>query len=222
MIMLTIRTFVSLLAGLATVLSCTSATENPSPTSPVSETNLQLAADYCAQQKSVSFLVLADGATLREQYFSGTTADQRNLLASGTKSFTGMMAMFTVQDGILMLDNQASESLTEWKTDPQKSTITYRQLLNLTSGLTPGETGSATNSESWADIIAEPLMYAPGERFNYGAYHLNAFGLALQRKLKGETVETYLKRKIFDPLDITAEWKYRCADGNPQLGGGFS
>lgn len=215
-----IRTSVALLATLVAVLGCGSATTNNLSPAPVSEANMQLASDYCAQQKSVSFLVLADGKTLREQYFDGATANQRNMLASGTKSFTGMMAMFAVQDKLLMLDNPASESLTEWKADPPKSKITYRQLLNLTSGLTPGEMGSATNSESWAAIIAEPMVYAPGERFNYGAYQLNAFGLALQRKLNGETVETYLKRKIFDPLGITAEWRFRCADGNPQLGGG--
>lgn len=60
----------------------------------------------------------------------------------------------------------------------------------------------------------------PGGQFEYGAYHLNAFGEALQRRLKGETFEQYLLRRVLKPLGLTLEWRIRCPDGNPQLGGG--
>ncbi len=68
------------------------------------------------------------------------------MLASGSKSFVGLAAVAAVQDGLITLDDPASESLVEWKSDAKKSTITYRQLLTMTSGLTPGERGAAVRA----------------------------------------------------------------------------
>ena len=87
----------------------------------------------------------------------------------------------------------------------------------MSSGLTPGERGTARSMKSWPDIVASPMEAAPGAHYVYGPYHVNAFGLALERKLKGETFEAYLKRRILDPLKIAVDWRMRCADGHPQL-----
>jgi CubicO group peptidase (beta-lactamase class C family) len=143
-----------------------------------------------------------------------------NGLASGTKSFVGVTAVAAVEDGLIRLDDRACESLTEWKNNRVKSQITYRQLLTLTSGLTPGERGEGGRNPAWKEIIGKPMSGKPGGQFEYGAYHLNAFGEALQWRLKGETFEQYLVRRVLKPLGITLEWRIRCPDGNPQLGGG--
>ena len=142
------------------------------------------------------------------------------MLASGSKSFVGVAAMAAVEDGLLGLDDRASESLAEWRNDPKKSRITYRHLLSMSSGLTPGERGTAMRMKSWPDVAAVPMESAPGTHYVYGPYHINAFGLALERKLKGETFEAYLKRRVLDPLKIAVDWRMRCADGHPQLAGG--
>ena len=42
----------------------------------------------------------------------------------------------------------------------------------------------------------------PGEQFEYGAYHLNTFAYALERKLGKETFEDYLKRRLLDPIGV--------------------
>lgn len=60
----------------------------------------------------------------------------------------------------------------------------------------------------------------PGEQFQYGPYHLLAFAYALERKLGKESFEAYLQRRLLEPLDIKVEWRIRCADGHPQVGGG--
>ena len=59
-----------------------------------------------------------------------------------------------------------------------------------------------------------------GERFEYGAYHLNTFAYALERKLGDEKFEEYLKRRILDPLGVKLDWRMRCEDGHPWVGGG--
>jgi len=67
------------------------------------------------------------------------------------------------------------------------------------------------------------MVGKPGGQFHYGSYHLCAFAEALQRRLKsktGETFEKYMERRILQPLGIKLEWRIRCADGNPQVGGG--
>lgn len=185
--------------------------------------NLSLLSDYNQTVGGRTLLVMQDGKVILEQYANGGSATQQQMLASGTKSFNGIVAAAAITDGLMNFDDLASTYLPEWKTDPRKSRITLRQMLNQTDGQLSGEAGSATSMESWADILAEPTSYEPGQRFEYGPYHFNSFAAALHRKLlatSNETYETYLKRRILDPLDVRVQWIYRCADGNPQTAGG--
>jgi CubicO group peptidase (beta-lactamase class C family) len=187
---------------------------------PPASAGLEAARRYSEANGGQAMVVMHDGRIVFEGYGHGGGADRRQTLASGTKSFVGLAAVAAVDDGLIRLDDKACESLTEWMADPLKSQITYRQLLTLTSGLTPGERGSAIRSPGWKDIVAKPMTGKPGERFEYGAYHLCAFAEALQRRLTNETFEAYLSRRILRPLGITLEWRMPCADGNPQVGGG--
>jgi CubicO group peptidase (beta-lactamase class C family) len=188
--------------------------------SPEELTAYQRAADYSEAHGGVSMLVMVDGKIAFERYANGGGANWRNGLASGTKSFVGVAAVAAVEDGLISLDDKASDSLTEWKNDPLKSQITYRQLLTLTSGLTAGERGAAVRSLGWEEIINEAMTGKPGQQFEYGAYQLIAFAEALQRRLKNESFEEYLSRRLLQPLGASLEWRGRCADGNPQVGGG--
>jgi CubicO group peptidase (beta-lactamase class C family) len=186
------------------------------------EVNLQQAWEYCQPSGTRAMLVMYDGKIIFEQYASGGSATRPQLLASGSKSFNGVLAEAAVEDGLLKLDDKVSDVVTEWKNDPQKSQITYRQLLTLTSGLSPGSIRGKLGLSGWNDVLAVPMATAPGEKFEYGGNHLNAFAAALQRKLKNETYESYLKRRILDPLGITLTWRGRFDDGSPQVaGGGF-
>ncbi len=181
---------------------------------------LKAAADYSQAHGGQAFLVMFDGRIVFERYDNGGAVDKRQMLASGSKSFVGVAAVAAVQDRIIRLDDPVCEAITEWKNDPKKAKITYRQLLTMTSGLTPGERGRAIQAPAWREIAAKPMTGQPGEQFEYGPYHLNVFAYALERKLGQETFEAYLKRRILDPIGITVEWRFRCQDGHPQVGGG--
>ena len=61
------------------------------------------------------------GEIVFEDYAPGWTADKPHLLASGTKSFCGVMAACAVHDGLITLDEKVAETLTEWKDDQRKS-----------------------------------------------------------------------------------------------------
>ncbi len=205
------------LALVAALIVAVAADQPPAAPGPA---HLGAASGYSMGQGGQTLLVMFDGSIVFERYANGGSSDKLQLLASGSKSFVGVAAVAAVQDKILRLDDPASEAIVEWRADPLKSKITYRQLLNMTSGLTPGERGMAVRAPAWRDIAARPMTGKPGENFEYGAYHINAFGYALERKLGGESFEAYLKRRILDPVGITVEWRFRCADGKPQLGGG--
>lgn len=155
---------------------------------------MKRAQQYSESAGGQAMLVMFDGEVMFEASANGGGKDRAQTLASGTKSFVGVAAAAAVEDGWIQLDDKACESLTEWKTDPLKSQITYRQLLTLTSGLIPGERGSAVRSPGWKEIVSKPMVGKPGAQFVYGAHHLCAFAEALQRRLKNETFEKYLTR----------------------------
>ncbi len=165
-------------------------------------------------------VVVFEGEIVFEAYGNGGGRDRPQMLASGTKSFVGVVALAAVEDGLIRLDDKACEVLIEWRADPLKSQITYRQLLTMTSGLKPGEPSSATRCPGWKEIIAAPMVGRPGAHFAYGAYPLCAFAEALQRRLTNESFEEYLARRVLRPLGVKLDWIIRCADGNPQVGGG--
>ena len=181
---------------------------------------LEAARHYSELYGGQAMLVMWDGKIIFESYGNGGSKDRRQALASGTKSFVGVVAVAAVQDGLIRLDDRACESLTEWKNDPIKSQITYRHLLTMTSGLTAADRSSPLRLPGWKEIVAKPMTGQPGGKFQYGPYHLCAFAEALQRLLKDETFEKYLQRRILQPLGIKLEWRWRCADGNPQVAGG--
>ncbi|MEZ5892925.1 MAG: serine hydrolase [Parvularculaceae bacterium] len=168
------------------------------------------AAAYNAEMGGVSMLVMRGGDIVFEDYPNRGGRGKAYELASGTKSFSGVIAAAAVKDGLLSLDEFAADTLTEWKSDPQKSKITIRHLLSLTSGV---EGGGLFRPPSYAEAIAKPMEHAPGSYFEYGPVNFQIFGEVMRRKLQnyeggryGDAID-YLQARILDPLDIhPAQW----------------
>jgi CubicO group peptidase (beta-lactamase class C family) len=96
------------------------------------------AADYSKRFSGHAVLVQHQGNILYERY-DNWGQNTPHMLASGTKSFSGILAMFAVQDGLLELDEPVCKTINSWSDDPKKSKITIRHLLTLTSGLEPAD-----------------------------------------------------------------------------------
>lgn len=213
-----------------------------------SKADFDAAADYSAKNSGRAMLVMRDGEVLYERYDNGWSATRPHPLASGTKSFTGIMAMMAVQDGLLTLDELASDTLTEWKSDPEKSKITIRHLLTLSSGLDPADKllggrgggrmlgeGAKRRSERLGDdpkpddhfeaVLTVPSKHEPGAIFDYGPSHYYAFGALLQRKLEKahlpqKTTMEYLQQRVFRDLNIENPLIGKDAADCPNLPGG--
>jgi CubicO group peptidase (beta-lactamase class C family) len=190
------------------------------------------AAEYSRANGGEVMLVVRDGVPVFEDAIDGFTGDSPHLLASGTKSFSGIAAAIAVDDGLLSFDERVSDTITEWKSDPRKAEITVRQLLSLTSGLeslgsaidNPRNARAAGITDRAEASIGARLVADPGERFIYGPSSFYVFGELMKRKLAAartgdRDVVAYLERKAFGPLGIAPRFM-RDEAGNANLPGG--
>ncbi len=180
------------------------------------------AAKYSENKRGISMLVMQNGRTIFEHYANGGSPDIKWPIFSGTKSFWGIAALCAARDGLIKLDEPAADTLTEWKSDPRKSQITIRQLLNFTDGIDGApHLHRASIHDRNAAAIRLSILAEPGTRFIYGPSHLQIFSELLRRKLKGRGPIAYLEERALNPLGLhNLEFK-RDARGNPLLASGF-
>jgi CubicO group peptidase (beta-lactamase class C family) len=177
--------------------------------------NFTAAASYSAQRRGVSMLVMQRGEVIFEDYPNEGGATRGWELASGTKSFTGVMAAAAVQDNLLTWDEPAADVLSEWRSDERRR-ITIRHLLSLTSGVGGGP---IARPPTYADAISQRAEAPPGERFAYGPTPFQIFGEIIRRKTNGDPLD-YLTRRILAPLEIEPTRWRRGADGMPHMPSG--
>lgn len=182
----------------------------------------EAAADYLESVNGHAMLVYEDGKLVFERYLNGYQASQPHLLASGTKSFSGFMAVAAQEDGLLKLDEKVSDTLTEWKELPTKQEITIRQLLSLSSGIAGGGIG---NVPSYKEAVAQAEVTGPpGTRFQYGPVPYQVFGELIRRKLlasgKAKDPLDYLQKRLFTPIGMKYELWREDGDQMPHLPSG--
>src|SRR5690349_15648533 len=149
---------------------------SPAAFSEISVPDCARAAQYSESRRGVSILVIQNRRTIFEHYANGGSARGKWPIFSGTKSFWGIAALAAARDGLFKLDDPVSDTITEWKTDPRKSQITIRELLNQTDGI---EGASRLQRASVRDRNAMAIRLStaaePGAAFIYGPSHLQIF-----------------------------------------------
>lgn len=177
------------------------------------------AADYSRESRGLSVLVIKNGKTVFEEYQNGHLADRPWMLASGTKSFAGVMLAAAIEDKLIKnFDEKVSDTITEWKSDKRRSKMTVRELLTLTGGLDGGTLG---RPPTYSEAIAIDAKFETGEKFEYGPVPFQVFGELMRRKLKSrnESVMDYMKRRLFDPIGMkVGSWTMQ--EGQPNLPSG--
>lgn len=182
----------------------------------------EAASKYLESVNGHAMLVYEDGQLVFERYMNGHAAEKPHLLASGTKSFSGFMAVAAQEDGLLKLDEKLSETIVEWEEDAQKKDITIRQLLSLSSGIAGGENGQVPGYKQAVELAK--VTGAPGKRFQYGPIPYQIFGEVMRRKLvtsgKAKDPLDYLQQRLFSPLGMKYEVWREDAEKMPHLPSG--
>lgn len=138
------------------------------------------------------------------------------------KQFTAMGVMMLVEEGKLSLDDRVSKHLTI----PSKwSRITVRHLLTHTSGLGDYPENFSlqknyTEDELLKMIAAQPLGFAPGEKWNYSNLGYATLGILIH-KVSGEFYGELLQKRIFGPLGMKNTRIINEADIIPNRAAGY-
>lgn len=130
---------------------------------------------------------------------SGGSSERLGSL-SLTKSIAALAVVRAVAEGWLSLDVSLNSVIPEWNTDPAKSRVTVRMLVNQSAGFPPSPTalyrGKIPHKGKVA--IALPLAGAPGTRFRYGPASWEILAEVLHRRLsaQGGTLEDFITEII--------------------------
>ncbi len=188
---------------------------------------LQRASAYSDARRGTALVVARGDHVLFESYAPEAGPDRPHRLASGTKTFWGVLALAAVQDGLLALDERVADTITEWRSDPLKVQMRVSHLLRFTSGLDPAVAelqGNPGASNKFEQVLRIPSRASPGRAFAYGPSHLTAFGLFLKRKLaaagRSEDPLAYLHERILDPIGLKVAGWVRDRGGNPVMAAG--
>lgn len=180
---------------------------------------LRAAATFSEQRAGFAFAVYSGDRLIYERYTAGVDPDEPQVLASGTKSFWGVLAVALASDGLLSLDAPVGEALPSWRTG-EKSMVTVRMLLDFTSGLPPGYRAvRGWLKDHYAVATDIPLSYTPGSAYSYGPSHLAVFGAYLERKF-GHDPLSLLQDRVLSPLGIEIKDWARDFTGRARMAGG--
>ncbi|MBK04191.1 MAG: hypothetical protein CL920_30470 [Deltaproteobacteria bacterium] len=128
---------------------------------------------------------------------AGGAADKEFSMYSMTKSLSGLAALILVKQKKLTLDDKVSTYITAWKTDADKSKITIRELLSLSSGIKTEV--KTTNKINLQDAIDTPFVK---KQFQYGSEPFTLFSHII-KIITTKDAETFLKEELFDKLGMS-------------------
>jgi len=143
--------------------------------------------------------------------------------ASAGKAFVAVGIMKLIENGKLSFDSRLGD-LVNFGLKAIDPNITVRQLLNHTSGIPDYFDESVLDEyeELWIDypnykirtsadliplFIDKPMMYKPGEKFQYNNTGYVVLGLIIE-SLTGKPFDKYLEEEVFQPLGMTKTGYY--------------
>ena len=178
---------------------------------------VKAAAEYSKQHRGFSFLAIQNGRTLLEE-----DAKMPHRIYSGTKAFWNLAALAAAQDGLVDLDDRVADTIKAWRSDPRKSEVTIRQLLNFDAGLEPIFSLQQTQSgDRNAAAIRARIVAEPGSAFIYGPAALQVFHDVFKTKLRDQTPTHFLERRVLHRLGLGSQRYLPDRVGNPSLATGW-
>ncbi len=179
--------------------------------------------DELTSTRSVAFLVAKDSMLLFESYWEDYGKDSYSNSFSMAKSFISLLVGCAIDDGYIAgLDQPIADFLPEFG-EGQKSKITIRHLLTMSSGLSWDEAYSSlfsTTTQAYYGkflrdlVINQTVKNEPGRQFDYLSGDSQLLSIIVA-EATGKTVSEYMSEKIWSKIgaENDALWNLDKEDG---------
>jgi CubicO group peptidase (beta-lactamase class C family) len=162
-----------------------------------------------------------------ERSYGGFSPTENIAIASASKWIAGVVLLDAVARGELSLTSTTGQVL-GWT--GVAGTITLRHLLSFTSGMRE-EAACTLNAFSTleacvASIAQQPMVAAPGTRYDYGSTHLHV-AARMAEVATGRSWQQLVRERLTDPLGLPASVRFFTYPGqslgltNPLVAGGM-
>lgn len=170
-----------------------------------------------------NLMILRGGKVLYETSFGNHDLNVWKYTFSACKSVTALAVGMLYDEGKVRLEDKIVDLFPEQVTAMNRlwmKDVTVRHLLSMSSTVLFNEAGSAT-AKCWLEGFFESVTFADmGKSFQYNS--MNTYLLsAIVCKVSGESMSSYLTRKLFGPLGITKYYWETCPDGIEKGGWGL-
>ena len=162
--------------------------------------------EYLQSTNTKGFIILKNGRIVVEKYFNGHNLNTDWTWFSAAKSLTATFVGIAQDEGILNINNKASDYLgANWSQLPieKQDLITVKHHLTMTTGLTP----HLGDFVPWVCTLPICLEYTSDAGTSW-AYHQGAFML-LQEMItqsSGISFQEYCKTRISDKIGMNGNW----------------
>jgi hypothetical protein len=209
----------------------------PDPDAAPRPVDISAAAAQAFASGARALLVMRDGEVLHEAYQGFGAPNRREVLNSGTKSFSCLLAGAARDDGLFNPDDYAFAGITAWAPDGSdpaswiKQDIRGRDLIALSHGLPPGQPlGDISGINSYGEALDATPVYRADRDALYGRSGFQAFAALFELRTGGSRgpdgaitggldPASYLDTRILGPLGAAPDWN-RDRDGKPNFSAG--
>lgn len=165
------------------------------------ESALQPLKDYLIQKHTKSFMILVNGRIVMEEYFNGHTSTSSWQWNSAGKTLVATTIGITQQEGLLNINNKASQYLgTGWTNEPleKENLITSRHLLTMSSGINDSN-----------ELVIKPNLTYLSDAGTRWSYH-NVFQKLMDvvSAASNQDFETYFNTRLKDKIGMDGYWNY--------------
>jgi len=191
-----------------------------------SVTQAMIAANPAYSRFTVS-VYSASNERVYERSYGGFSPTENIAIASASKWIAGVVLLDVVARGELTLGSTTGQLL-GWT--GEAGTITLQHLLSFTSGMV-AEAACTLNALTTlegcvASMARQPLVAAPGTRYDYGSTHLHV-AARMAEVATGRTWQQLVRERLTDPLGLPASVRFYTYPGqslglsNPLVAGGM-
>ena len=170
-----------------------------------------------------NLMILRGGKVIFETSFGGQDIGVWKYTYSACKSVTSLAVGMLVDEGKLRLEDKLIDLFPEQVNPVNRllmKEIRVRHLLTMTSGVLFNELETTIEPDWVKGFFNSMTSGEPGKTFYYNS--LNTYMLsAIVCRVSGESLSSYLERKLFSPLGITDYYWETCPNGIEKGGWGL-